>query len=208
MDLYFAPLSCSMATRIALYESGQDARFHEVVLSTGRTKAGEDYFRIHPMGQVPALVTDEGEVLTEGPAILQFVADRAPESRLAPPAGTFARSQLQQWLNYIGTEVHKAVFATIFNPAAPPEARAYARQIAGKRFDVLSRHLANRDFLVGDTFTVADAYLAVALGWAEPAGVDLSGFPVLLAWRERMRSRPAVARALEEELALRAGAAS
>lgn len=204
MDLYFAPLACSLATRIALHESGQDARFHEVVLSTKRTRAGEDYFAVNPKGQVPALRTAEGQFLTEGAAILQYVADRAPESGLAPAAGTFERYELQQWLSYIGAEIHKQVFYAIFNPASPPEAKAYARDVAlpGK-YDFLSKHLEGREFLLGDHFTVADAYLVTTLNWAAPAGADLSRWPVLAAYHARQCQRPAVAHAIGEEMALR-----
>lgn len=207
MDLYFAPLSCSLATRIALYESGQTAGFHEVVLSTKRTRTGADYRAINPKGQVPALVCDDGEILTEGVAILQYVADRAPASGLAPPAGDFARYRLQQWLNFIAAEVHKQVFYTLFNPAVPPEAKTFAREVALPiRFEHLSEHLKNRPFLVGDRFTVADAYLVTALNWAAPGGVDLKRWPALADWHAVQLQRPAVARALGEELALRAAA--
>lgn len=207
MDLYFAPLSCSLATRIALYESGQPAGFHEVLLSTKKTKAGADYLAINPKGQVPALLTDDGEVLTEGVAILQYVADRAPASGLAPPAGMFERYRLMQWLNYIASEVHKQVFYTLFNPATPPEAKAWARDVAlPARFEHLSAHLQGRACLVGDRFTVADAYLVTALNWAAPAGVDLARWPVLAAWHAVQLQRPAVARAVAEEFALRQAA--
>lgn len=207
MDLYFAPLSCSLATRIALYESGQTAGFHEVVLSTKRTRTGADYRAINPKGQVPALVCDDGEILTEGVAILQYVADRAPASGLAPPAGEFARYRLQQWLNFIAAEVHKQVFYTLFNPAVPPEAKTFAREVALPiRFEHLSEHLKSRPFLVGDRFTIADAYLVTALNWAAPGGVDLKRWPVLADWHAVQLQRPAVARALGEELALRAAA--
>lgn len=204
MDLYFAPLACSLATRIALHESAQDARFHEVVLSTKRTRAGEDYLALNPKGQVPALRTAEGRFLTEGAAILQYVADRAPASGLAPTAGTFERYELQQWLSYIGSEIHKQVFYAIFNPASPPEAKAYARDVAlpGK-YAFLSSHLEGREFLLGDRFTVADAYLVTTLNWAAPAGADLSHWPVLKAYHARQCQRPAVARAIGEEMALR-----
>lgn len=204
MQLYFAPLSCSLATRISLYEAGLDAGFHEVVLSTKRTKAGADYLAVNPKGQVPALVTDDGEVLTEGPAVLQYVADQAPASGLAPPAGTMARTRLHQWLNYVGSEIHKGIYYLMFNPASPPEAKQFARDLAGPRYDVLSAHLDGRDFLVGDSFTVADAYLVTTLMWAAPAGIDLSRWPVLTAYRDRLLARPAVGRALGEEMALRA----
>lgn len=207
MDLYFAPLSCSLATRIALYESGQAANFYQVLLATRRTTAGEDYLAINPKGQVPALRTDEGRFLTEGAAILQYVADLAPASGLAPAAGSFERYELQQWLNYIASEIHKQVFFTIFNPAIPPEAKTFARDTAlPTQYDYLSRHLQDRQFLLGEIFTVADAYLVTTLNWAAPAGVDLARWPVLAAYRERLCARPAVGRALSEELALRSAA--
>lgn len=206
MDLYFAPLSCSLASRIVLYEAGMPAEFHEVVLSTKRTKAGDDYLVINPKGQVPALRTDEGEILTEGPAVLQYLADQAPESHLAPPASTMERTRLQQWLNYISTEVHKAVFYLLFNPDAPAEAKAFAREGLIVKYNLLSDHLANREFLVGETFTVADAYLVVTLGWAAPAGIDLLRWPVLASYKDRLMTRPAVGRAFAEEAALRQAA--
>ncbi|HEU4405395.1 MAG TPA: glutathione S-transferase N-terminal domain-containing protein [Polyangiaceae bacterium] len=203
MDLYFAPLSCSLATRIALYESGQSAGFHEVELGTKRLKEGGDYLAINPKGQVPALRTGDGRLLTEGPAVLQYVADRAPGAGLAPAAGDPARYELQLWLNYIATEVHKAVFYFLFNPASPPEVKAFVRDaILPSRYDHLSRHLESREFLL-DRFTVADAYLVTSLTWAAPGGVDLGRWPVLAAYHKRLLGRPAVARALGEELALR-----
>ena len=206
MDLYFAPLSCSLATRIALYQSGQAANFHQVMLATKRTAAGDDYLAITPQRQVPALRTAEGRFLTEGAAILQYVADQAPASGLAPAAGSFERYELQQWLNYIGSELHKQVFYAIFSPT-PPEAKAHARDVVlpGK-YDYLSRHLQDREFLLGKSFTVADAYLVTTLNWAAPAGVDLGKWPVLAAYRERLCSRPAVGRAIGEEMALRSAA--
>ena len=204
MQLYFAPLSCSMATRITLYELGLEAEFHQVVLMTKQLVAdGSDYLAINPKGQVPALRTDSGDILTEGPAILQYVADLDPDHRMAPAAGTIERAELQQWLNYIATEVHKAVFYFLFNPASPPEAKAFARDtLLPTRYDFLSRHLEERDHLL-EQFSVADAYLATSLNWAAPAGVDLAQWPVLKAWHERILARPAVARAIGEELALR-----
>lgn len=200
MDLYFAPLSCSMATRIALYESGLDANFHQVVLTTKQTTDGADYLAVNPKGQVPAMLTPDG-LLTEGPAVLQYVADRAPAARLAPPAGTRARYLLQQWLNYIATEIHKGVFYLIFNPAVPAEAKVFAREAVVPRYRFLSEHLADRQFLL-DEFSVADAYLVTTLGWAVPAGIDLAAWPVLAQYAQRLRERPAVARAMQEELAL------
>ncbi len=203
MDLYFAPLSCSLATRIALYESGQSANFHEVELDTKRLKAGGDYLAINPKGQVPALRTDDGGLLTEGPAVLQYVADRAPEAGLAPAPGERDRYELQLWLNYVATELHKGVFYFLFNPASPPETKAFVRDVLlPSRYTHVSRHLDGREFLL-DRFSVADAYLVASLNWAEPGGVDLGRWPVLAAYHRRLLDRPAVARAFGEELALR-----
>jgi len=202
MDLYFAPLSCSLATRIALYEAGLAAGFHQVTLSTKQLADGSDYLAINPKGQVPALLTPSG-VLTEGPAVLQYVADLAPQAGLAPPAGSWGRAQLQQWLNYISSEVHKAVFYMAFNPASPPDVRAFVRDaLLPVRYRLLSAHLEGRAFLL-DGFSVADAYLFTTLNWAAPVGVALADWPVLAAYHARIAARPAVARAFAEELALR-----
>jgi len=202
MELYFAPMSCSLATRIALYESNQTATFHQVTLATKQLSDGRDYLAINPKGQVPALRTDQGDVLTEGPAVLQYVADLAPASGLAPAAGTLARVRLQQWLNYISTEVHKGIFFQLFNPAVPPEAKTFARDVlAPARYDFLSSHLEGRAFLLDD-FSVADAYLVTTLNWAAPGGIDLSAWPVLAEYRDRLLQRPAVARAMAEEATL------
>ncbi len=204
MELYFAPLSCSLATRIALYETEQPAGFHQVTLSSKRLTASDaDYLAINPTGQVPALRTEIGDILTEGPAVLQYVADRDPAQRLAPPAGSFERAKLQQWLNYISSEVHKAIFYMIFNPASPAEVKAFARDtLLPARYAHLSRHLEGRDWLL-DEFSVADCYLVTTLNWAAPAGIDLAAWPVLKAYHARATQRPAVARAIGEELALR-----
>lgn len=206
MDLYFAPLSCSMATRIALYEAGLPAGYHQVTLSTKRLGNGEDYLAINPKGQVPALRTDDGTIITEGPAVLQYVADLAPQSGLAPAAGTAARVALQQWLNYIGSEIHKAVFYFMFNPASPDAVKPFVRDVLlPARYDFLSRHLEGREYLL-DQFTVADAYLLTTLTWAAPAGVDLARWPVLDAYRTRLLQRESVARAVGEEFSLRQAA--
>lgn len=204
MELYFAPLSCSLASRIALYEAGIPAEFHQVTLSTKKLADGRDYLAINPKGQVPALRLDSGDILTEGPAVLQYIADLAPAAKLAPAAGTPARYKLQQWLNYISTEVHKALFYAMFNPASPPEAKAFARDVLlPVRYEFLSNHLKDREHLL-DEFSIADAYLVTTLNWAAPAGVDLAKWPVLAAYHRRLAGRPAVAKAFGEELALRA----
>jgi glutathione S-transferase len=195
-----------MATRIALYESGQAAQFHQVELQTKQLKDGSDYLAINAKGQVPALRTDDGEILTEGPAILQYVADLAPQTGLAPASGSLERVRLHQWLNYISTEIHKAVFYLLFNPFVPPEAKAFARKSLPLKYDYLSNHLNGRDFLIGETFTVADAYLVTTLNWALAAGIDLKKWPVLDGYLARLVTRPSVARAVAEELALRSAA--
>jgi len=200
MNLYFSPLACSMATRIALYEAGAQADYTCVVGGAKRTLDGADYWAIAPLGQVPALRTDDGMLLTENTAVLQYVADRFPQARLAPAAGN-ARAQLQQWLGFIGTELHKALFLPLLDRQAGAEVKAYARDKAKLRLGFLENHLAGRDYLL-DEFSVADAYLATVLNWAAYGGIDLEAWPAVQAYYERMLKRPAIARALAEELAL------
>ena len=200
MELYFSPLACSMASRIALYEAGGEAEFRRVDTRAGQVAGGGAYEHINPKGLVPALRTDDGQVLTENSAVLQYIADRHPESGLAP-AGGWARSQLQSWLSFISTELHKAVFSLLLSPKAPDDAKAYARELAEARFDHLDRSLQGREHLM-DRFTVADAYLAVVLNWAQFVKLDLSRWPAVAAYRDRLAQRPSVARAMREELAL------
>ena len=199
MDLYFSPLACSMASRIVLYETGADADFHRVDLAAGRLADGGDYRAVNPKGLVPALRLDDGEVLTENPAILQYLADRDPQAGLAP-AG-FARYRLQQWLSFVGSELHKTVFSPLISRAADAAAKARAREQAAERFAYLDAHLAGRDWLL-DRFSVADAYLAVVLNWAPLVKFDLDAYPHVIAYRDRAHARPSIARALEEERAL------
>ena len=200
MDLYFSPLACSMATRIALYEAGAEAGYIQADVRTKRLPDGSSFLDVSPLGQVPALRLDTGEVLLENQAILQHVADRYPESGMAPPPGR-ERSLLQQWLSFIGTELHKLVFAPILDPHAAPEVKAYARDKAASRLAVLDRHLEGRAFLL-DRFTVADAYLVTVLNWNAAIGIDLSPYPALQAYLGRMHVHPSVARAVAEERAL------
>lgn len=201
MELFFAPLACSMATRISLDEGGVAATFVEVDPVTGRTLAdGGDYRAVNPLGLVPALRTDEGAVLTENAAILQYVADRVGGGALAP-RDALGRARLQQWLCFIGTELHKALFAPLLDPKAPDGAKAYALEKGASRLAVLDAHLAGREFLL-DGFTVADAYLATVLNWTVATPVDLARYPHVAAYLARMRSRPSVARALAIELPL------
>ena len=209
MELYFVPLACSLATRIALYETGagEATRFHQVKLSTKLLADGSDYYAVNPKGQVPALRLDDGSLLTEGAAVLQYVADLKPEAKMAPPAGTLERYRLQSTLNFIGTELHKQVLAQIFTPGMPEEAKTFMReQVAPKKIALLARELEDRDYLLEGGFSVADAYVFFVLTLCPIAQVDLAPWPVLKTYYERLMARPAVARAFAEELALaRAG---
>jgi glutathione S-transferase len=197
MQLYFSPLSCSMATRIALLEAGADATYVEVDPFTKRTRDGADYREIHPLGLVPALRTDDGRLLTENAAVLQHVADRLPGAELAPRGG-FERAHLQQWLCFIGTELHKGLFVPLLDPTAPEGAKAYALAKGPSRLDFLARHLAEREFVL-DRFSVADAYLVTVLGWSIVTPIDLARWAPLAAYVKRLYARPSVARALTEE---------
>lgn len=200
MDLFFSPLACSMASRIALYEAGAAARFVQVDGKTKRTVDDADFTAINPLGQVPAIRTDDGEVLTENAAILQYIADRFPDAGLAPSAG-FARSRLQQWLSFIGTELHKALFIPLFDRKMPDEAKALVLDKGRSRLAYLNAHLAGREFLL-DRFSVADAYLFTVLNWKIATPVDLAPWPAVEAYYLRLAERPSVARALKEEHAL------
>jgi glutathione S-transferase len=200
MELYFSPLACSMATRIALYEADGEAEFNQVDIRAKRVADGADFLTINPLGQVPVLRSDDGELLTENAAVLQYVADRYPQSGLAPAGGS-ERYRLQQWLNFVTSELHKLVFSPLLNPAAPQGAKDFARDRAEARFGYLNDRLAGRDYLL-DRFTVADAYLVTVLNWAQFAGIDLAKWPAVRTYFARLQERPSVARALTEERAL------
>lgn len=208
MELFFSPLACSLASRISLYEAGATARFTQVDAKTKRTIAstqdssseGQDYRLVNPLGLVPALRLDDGTVLTENAAVLQWLADQHPQAHLAPVGG-LARAQLQQWLSFIGTELHKATFFVLFDKALPDSQRAKTLVDGAERMAVLQAHLTGRDHLL-DSWSVADAYLTTVLNWHRATGVDLTRWPAVLAYFERMCARPATARALQEELAL------
>jgi glutathione S-transferase len=201
MDLYFAPLACSMASRIALYEAGAAVNFVYVDIHTNpKTRLladGSDYFPINPMGQVPAIRTDAGELITENTAVLQYVADQFPQSQLAP-AGGIHRYRLSQWLNFIATELHKATYIPLLDRNSNDGAKAFARQKLPLRFDRLSQHLDGRSLLL-EGFTVADAYLFTILNWSPYAGIDLAAWPAVSAYFQRLSQRPSIARALAQE---------
>jgi glutathione S-transferase len=204
MDVYFAPLACSMATRIALYESGVGANFIYVDIHTDPAKRlladGSDYYAVNPMGQVPAIRTEEGELLTENPVVLQYVADRQPRAGLAPREG-LPRYKLQQWLNFIGTELHKATYIPLLDRLSPDGAKEFARKKLSLRMTCLSRGLSGREFLING-FSIADCYLVTVLNWSPYAGLDLAAWPAVADYYQRTCKRPSVARALTEEQSL------
>ena len=202
MDLYFSPLACSMATRIALYEAGAETNYLEVDPRTKVVQSdGSDFRQVNPLGLVPTLRTDDGQVLTENAAILQYVADRFPEASLGTSSG-MNRSRLHQWLCFIGTELHKGLFVPLLDKKAPAEIKPYILDKGLSRLDYLESYLTGREFLL-DHFTVADAYLVTVINWtmATPP-VELAKWPAVKAYYERMRARPHVASAMAEELKL------
>lgn len=199
MDLYFAPLACSMATRIALYEAGADAHY----IQRDRNKRlpdGSDFCQVNPLGMVPTLRTDDGEVLTENAAILQYIAECFPQTGLAP-AGGMQRARLHQWLCFIGTELHKAVFLPLLQAKQPADAKAYAAGLAEARLAIVDKHLIGREFLL-DSFSVADAYLFTVLNWSGATKIDLAPWPAITSYMQRLQTRASIARALKEELVL------
>ena len=200
MKLYYSPAACSFSPHIALREAGLDFDLVKVDLKTGKIVAdGSDFTTINPKGYVPALELDDGSILTEGPAIVQYIADLKPEAGLAPKAGTFDRYRLQEWLGFINSEIHKG-FGPLFNPKTPDETKATARENLSKRLAFVAEHLAKHDFLLGKQFSVADGYLFTTLNWGQWTGVDIAQWPALVAFQERVGSRPGVqaARAAEK----------
>jgi glutathione S-transferase len=200
MDIFFSPMACSLASRIALYEAQADARFIEVDPKTKRTLDGANYLETYPLGLVPLLRLDDGSLLSENAAILQHIAARYPQAQLAP-ADDLERARLQQWLCFIGTELHKALFIPLFDPKAPEGTRTHTLEKYESRLKYLDDHLRGREFLL-DRFSVADAYLFTVLNWTVPTRVDLARWPAIKAYHERLRARPSVARAFREEFAL------
>lgn len=198
MKLYFSPGACSLSPHIALCEAGLSYDLVRVDLKQATTEGGLDYKTVNPFGYVPALELDSGEVLLEGPAIVQYIADQAPEKKLAPPNGSIERYRLQQWLNFISSEMHKGLGA-LFNPALPDEAREMFKDNVGRRLDVLTERLGTSPFLMGDTFTIADGYLFTVLSWCPLLEFDLSRWPSLGAYLERITARPGVQLAMGKE---------
>lgn len=200
MKLYYMPGACSLAAHIALNEIGATFDIEKVDGATKRTESGRDFAELNPNGYVPALELDDGEVLIEAPAILQYLADTKPETGLAPAAGTLERVRVQQHLNFIASELHKSF--TPFFAAQPPEgeAREIATSKLNKRMDYLEGLLADgREYLMGETFTVADAYAGVVASWSTPVGIDLGAWPNIAAYVARITGRPAAAEAMRRE---------
>lgn len=199
MKLYFSPGACSLASHIVLHELGLKHDVEKVDIRKHLTKSGEDFYAINPKGYVPALKLDDGHVLTEGPAILQYLADRKPDLALAPANGTIERYRLQEWLGYLSSEIHKT-FSVYFSDSDDAE-KAKAGKRLEKKFDWLQKQLDGRTFLTGDSFTVADAYLFTLLGWTGHVGIDLGKWPKLKAYHGRIAERPSVQAALDMEKA-------
>lgn len=196
--LYFSPGACSFSPHLALREAGLPFTLERVDLRTKRTASGDDFAMMNPKGYVPALRLPNGEILTEGPAIVQWVAEQAPEKNLAFKAGTLERARVQEWLTFIGTELHKS-FSPLFDRTAAEEVKTAAKNKLAKRFAFASEHLAGKTFLVGEQFTVADGYLFTVLQWTGMVGIDLSAWPELASFRERLLERPSVKEALAAE---------
>ncbi len=198
MKLFYSPSACSLSPHIVFREAGLDIALEKVDLRAHRTAGGQDFYVINPKGYVPALQLDDGSLLTEGPAIVQYLADLKPQSGLAPANGTLDRYRLQEWLNYISTEFHKS-FSPLFNPTTPAEARQAQMTVISNRLDFLARALEGKSYLMGNTFTVADAYLFTVLSWTPFVKIDLASWPALKEYHSRIALRPAVQKALEAE---------
>lgn len=198
MKLFFASGACSLSPHIVAQEAGIELRLQKVDLKSKTITSEGDFFAINPKGYVPTLELDDGQILTEGTAIVQYLADLKPEKGLAPAAGTLARYRLQEWLAFINSELHKT-YSPLFRPDTPAETRAERQAYLNKRYGVVEKHLAGRSFVLGDHFTVADAYLFTVTNWAGAVKFDLSPFPNLRAFQERIAARPAVKAAMKAE---------
>lgn len=197
MKLYYSPGACSLSPHIVLCEAGLPHELIKVDLKTKKTEHRDDFNAINPKGYVPTLLLDDGEILTEGPAIVQYLADLAPAKALAPAAGTIARVRLQEWLNFISTEVHKG-FSPLFRNA-PAEWQGVVRAALAGRFTHLATVVEKQPYLTGNDFCVADAYLFTVLNWSKWVKIDLSPWPALVAYQARVAARPGVQQALKKE---------
>jgi glutathione S-transferase len=198
MKLYYTPGACSLSPHIVAREAGLNVDLEKVDLREHKFNGGADFLQVNPKGQVPALELDDGDVLTEGPAIVQYLADRAPASKLAPQAGSKERYQLQEWLNFITSEIHKTL-SPLFKPNTPEAYRTVLKETLANRLSYVEKRLADKPFLMGEAFTAADAYLFVMLTWTHKFRIDLSQWPRLNAYEQRISARPKVREALTAE---------
>ena len=198
MKLFLKPGACSLSPHIVLEESGLPYETEVVDLKTKITASGANFLDINPKGYVPALMLDNGQLLTEGPAIVQYIADQAANKQLAPANGTVERYQVQGWLTYIGTELHKS-FSAFFNPATSDDWKANVKVLLERRLAYVNQQLAGKSYLMGEDFSVADAYLFTVLRWSPVAKLDLHQWPEIVAFQARMATRPAVQEALAAE---------
>jgi len=198
MKLYYSPGACSLSPHIALLEAGLSFELIKTDLRAKTLPDGSDYRAVNPKGSVPALALDNGEVLTEGPALVQYIADQAPAKHIAPANGTMARYRLQEWLNFISTELHKG-YSPLFRPNTPGEYRPIVLANLSDKYAIVDAHLATHNFVLGDQFSVADAYLFTVTNWAKAVKLDISGLSNLAAFMARVASRPAVQAALKAE---------
>jgi len=198
MKLFFSPAACSLSPHIVLRESGLPFELVRIDMVARKTADGADYLQLNPKGQVPALQLDDGQIITEGPVIVQYVADRAPEKKLVPAAGSIERYRVQEWLNFTCSEIHKN-FGLIFKFAAIEDMKPALIGLINERIRYVEQQLEGKDFLVGNTFTVADAYMFTALSWCKFLQIDLSSLPSITAYNARIAARPAVIAAMQAE---------
>ena len=198
MKLYFSPGACSLSPHIVLNEAGLPYERERTDGKTKITERGSDFKQVNPLGYVPVLELDDGTKLTEGPAIVQYIADKVPEKKLAPPYGSMERYRVQEWLNFITSELHKG-FGVMFNPAMPEEAKGVMRTKLSDRLKWVDSQLEGRQYLMGDSFTLPDAYLFTVTNWARHVGIDISELKNLSAFQARMAARPAVQEAMKAE---------
>jgi glutathione S-transferase len=203
MELYASPMACSLASHITVLEAGLPVTIHYVNTATKKTDDGGDFRKIAPNGYVPALKLANGQILNEGASVLQYLADQKPAAKLAPAWGTIERYQLIDTLNYLATEVHKHVFQPIFDPTIGEEERARFKALMAPTLDYMATRLGNREVLVGESFTVADAYFVTLLNWFRYLGADLKKWPTIEAYHLRHLARPSVKAAMAEEMAER-----
>ena len=198
MKLYYAPGACSLSPHIVANELGLALKLEKVDTKTKRTETGGDYWQVNPKGYVPALELDDGQLLTEGPAIVQYLGDQRPDAKLVPANGTFERARLQEMLGYINSEIHKS-YSPLFKDDTPEQTRTDRKAYLQRRYELVEKILAKQPWLLGDRFSAADAYLYTVTRWAEHVKLDLSQFPSLLAFQQRVAARPAVQAALSAE---------